>query len=95
MHFRPPDEQNDHKVTCGVNVGVLQKVLDQIQGSLDKARVQANIIVSGTGGHAECNPLLLSQASSGIAAESAELDTGQGAGAGKHHGQRLRWACRV
>jgi hypothetical protein len=52
MHFRPPNEQNDHKVTCGVNVGVLQKVLDQLQGSLDKARVQANIIVSGTGGDA-------------------------------------------
>lgn len=49
MHFRPPDEQNDHKVTCGVNVGVLQKVLDQLQSSLDAARVQANIIVSGTG----------------------------------------------
>jgi hypothetical protein len=50
MHFRPPDEQNDHKVTCGVNVGVLQRVLDQLQTSLDKAHVQANIIVSGTGG---------------------------------------------
>jgi hypothetical protein len=49
MHFRPPDEQNDHKVTCGVNVGVLQKVLDQLQAALDKAHVQANIIVSGTG----------------------------------------------
>ncbi|KAF6259195.1 sucrose-6F-phosphate phosphohydrolase-domain-containing protein [Scenedesmus sp. NREL 46B-D3] len=49
MHFRPPDEQNDHKVTCGVNVCVLQRVLDQIHGALDKARVQANIIVSGTG----------------------------------------------
>lgn len=50
MHFRPPDEQNDHKVTCGVNVSVLQQVLDQIQAALEAAGVQANIITSGTGG---------------------------------------------
>lgn len=49
MHFRPPEEQNDHKVTCGVNVSVLQRVLDSIQQRLDGAGVQANIITSGTG----------------------------------------------
>lgn len=49
MHFRPPDEQNDHKVTCGVNVGVLQQVLDLINASLEAAGVVANIITSGTG----------------------------------------------
>jgi len=26
MHFRPPDEQNEHKVTCGVRVDVIEKV---------------------------------------------------------------------
>ena len=26
MHFRPPDEQNDHKVTCGVRADIVQKV---------------------------------------------------------------------
>lgn len=49
MHFRPPEEQNDHKVTCGVNTAVLQRVLDSIQQRLDSDRVQANIITSGTG----------------------------------------------
>lgn len=49
MHFRPPDEQNDHKVTCGVNVSVLQPVLDHIQKALDAAGLQLNIITSGTG----------------------------------------------
>lgn len=55
MHFRPPDEQNDHKVTCGVNVGVLDKVLDLLNTSLEAAGVVANTITSGTGGWAaEC-----------------------------------------
>jgi hypothetical protein len=49
MHFRPPEEQNDHKVTCGVNTAVLQRVLDSIQQRLDGEKVQANIITSGTG----------------------------------------------
>jgi hypothetical protein len=49
MHFRPPEEQNDHKVTCGVNVSVLQPVLDSIQQRINSAGVQANIITSGTG----------------------------------------------
>jgi hypothetical protein len=50
MHFRPPEEQNQHKITCGVNVSVLQTVLGSIQQRLDTAGVQANIITSGTGG---------------------------------------------
>eukprot|EP00775_Hariotina_reticulata_P009256 gene9256-9422_t len=49
MHFRPPDEQNDHKVTCGVNVAVLPQVLDQLQAALAAAGVQLNVITSGTG----------------------------------------------
>jgi hypothetical protein len=49
MHFRPPEEQNDHKVTCGVNVSVLQPVLDSIQQRINSAGVQVNIITSGTG----------------------------------------------
>lgn len=27
MHFRPPEEQNDHKVTCGVRADVVDKVI--------------------------------------------------------------------
>jgi hypothetical protein len=49
MHFRPPDEQNDHKITCGVNVSVLKQVTEQIESALIKGRVSSNIIVSGTG----------------------------------------------
>eukprot|EP00878_Enallax_costatus_P014266 GHUV01014922.1.p1 GENE.GHUV01014922.1~~GHUV01014922.1.p1 ORF type:complete len:413 (+),score=120.28 GHUV01014922.1:330-1568(+) len=49
MHFRPPDEQNDHKVTCGVNCSVLERVLDHITASLEAAGVKANVITSGTG----------------------------------------------
>jgi hypothetical protein len=49
MHFRPPEEQNDHKVTCGVSTAVLQRVLDSVQQRLDSEKVQANIITSGTG----------------------------------------------
>jgi len=26
MHFRPPEEQNEHKITCGVHVNALQQV---------------------------------------------------------------------
>lgn len=26
MHFRPPEEQNDHKITCGVRANVLAQV---------------------------------------------------------------------
>jgi len=49
MHFRPPEEQNDHKVTCGVNVSVLDKVLGMVNKTLADASVQANIITSGHG----------------------------------------------
>jgi hypothetical protein len=49
MHFRPPEEQNQHKVTCGVNVKVLPSVLDDLERDLSRGRVTANIITSGTG----------------------------------------------
>ncbi|KAI8471812.1 MAG: sucrose-6F-phosphate phosphohydrolase-domain-containing protein [Monoraphidium minutum] len=49
MHFRPPEEQNDHKVTCGVQVGPLPGVLERIGAVLEKGRVDCNIITSGTG----------------------------------------------
>lgn len=49
MHFRPPEEQNQHKVTCGVNVQVLPSVLDDLERDLARGRVTANIITSGTG----------------------------------------------
>jgi hypothetical protein len=49
MHFRPPEEQNDHKVTCGVAVAVLQQVTELLQQQLDACGVRANVIVSGKG----------------------------------------------
>lgn len=50
MHFRPPEEQNDHKVTCGVREAVVGKVEAHMRASLDRAGVSANLIVSGTDG---------------------------------------------
>lgn len=49
MHFRPPEEQNDHKVTCGVHIDALQQVVDHVSTRLAAAGVNANIIHSGTG----------------------------------------------
>lgn len=49
MHFRPPDEQNEHKVTCGVSVAALQLVLRQVQRDLKRGGVKARLITSGTG----------------------------------------------
>lgn len=50
MHFRPPDEQNNHKVTCGVREAVVGKVEAHIKEILDEAGVSAKLIVSGTEG---------------------------------------------
>ncbi|GMH38515.1 hypothetical protein BSKO_06399 [Bryopsis sp. KO-2023] len=49
MHFRPPEEQNEHKVTCGVNVSVLDKVVAHIQKALDANNAKAKLISSGMG----------------------------------------------
>ncbi|MEW5307867.1 MAG: hypothetical protein WDW36_010240 [Sanguina aurantia] len=49
MHFRPPDEQNDHKVTCGLAVAVLPQALASLSALLEGGGVQANVIVSGAG----------------------------------------------
>ena len=48
MHFRPANEQNDFKVTVGVNVKSLPSVIDIIQEAI-KDKVQANLIYSGNG----------------------------------------------
>lgn len=50
MHFRPPEEQNDHKVTCGVREAVVGKVEAHMKATLDRADVSAKLIVSGTQG---------------------------------------------
>ncbi|KAL3162887.1 hypothetical protein ABBQ32_009336 [Trebouxia sp. C0010 RCD-2024] len=49
MHFRPPEEQNDHKVTCGVHIDVVEQVQQQISNSLGADGVKARLILSGTG----------------------------------------------
>lgn len=49
MHFRPPNEQNEYKVTCGLAVTVLPKVLMTLSTLLEEGGVRANVIVSGIG----------------------------------------------
>lgn len=49
MHFRPPEEQNDHKVTCGVHMDVMDQVQQQISDSLQEEGVEARLILSGKG----------------------------------------------
>ncbi|GFR51603.1 hypothetical protein Agub_g14027 [Astrephomene gubernaculifera] len=50
MHFRPPEEQNPHKVTCGVADGAVGRVVASVQQQLAAAGVGANVITSGHGG---------------------------------------------
>lgn len=42
MHFRPPDEQNDHKVTCGVRADIVEKVAS-VHHSLQPSEGDYNI----------------------------------------------------
>jgi sucrose-6F-phosphate phosphohydrolase len=49
MHFRPPSEMNEHKVTCGVRGDVLDRVRAAVGGALDAAGVAHRLIVSGAG----------------------------------------------
>ena len=49
MHFRPPSEMNEHKVTCGVACHALDTVVKRIKGALEAENVAHKIIVSGSG----------------------------------------------
>lgn len=49
MHFRPPEEQNRHKITCGVHASVEEAVIRHINDQLFDGAVRANLIVSGAG----------------------------------------------
>lgn len=49
MHFRPPEEQNEHKLTCGVHVSEVDRALTDIGAELDAGGVRANLITSGSG----------------------------------------------
>jgi len=49
MHFRPPEEQNRHKITCGVAASVEDEVIRHINGHLFDGAVRANVIISGVG----------------------------------------------
>lgn len=68
MHFRPPEEQNDHKVTCGVTTAALPRVVAGIESTLAAAGVQCNIITSGTGGRCLC--VCVGSQAGGLAASS-------------------------
>uniref|UniRef100_A0A1D1ZRU8 Sucrose phosphatase-like domain-containing protein n=2 Tax=Auxenochlorella protothecoides TaxID=3075 RepID=A0A1D1ZRU8_AUXPR len=49
MHFRPPAEQNEHKVTCGVHVGALARVAQDVRERLARHGVQLRLVASGVG----------------------------------------------
>ena len=49
MHFRPPEEQNAHKVTCGLHKDVMDQVQQQIRERLQEDGVEAHLILSGKG----------------------------------------------
>lgn len=49
MHFRPANEQNEFKITCGVNVTALDTAMQTIQESLKGKLVFVNLIYSGNG----------------------------------------------
>ncbi len=49
MHFRPPEEQGSHKVTCGVRADALQPALDVLEANLASKGVRANVVTSGNG----------------------------------------------
>jgi sucrose-6F-phosphate phosphohydrolase len=49
MHFRPPSEMNDYKITCGVAKFALDDVLALIKAQLDAEKVLYKAVVSGKG----------------------------------------------
>ncbi|GIL67509.1 hypothetical protein Vafri_20868 [Volvox africanus] len=50
MHFRPKEELNDHKITCGVADPKAAAAVARVKGELAAAGVAANVITSGHGG---------------------------------------------
>lgn len=49
MHFRPPSEMNEHKVTCGVRADVAEAVVAGLADTLAAQRVAHRLVVSGKG----------------------------------------------
>lgn len=49
MHFRPKEEQNEHKVTCGVRADIVERIQEVISRTLKNDKVSAKLIVSGRG----------------------------------------------
>ena len=49
MHFRPPAEMNEHKVTCGVHADALERVRARITAELEAAGGAHKLCVSGKG----------------------------------------------
>ncbi|GLC47268.1 hypothetical protein PLESTF_000927300 [Pleodorina starrii] len=50
MHFRPKEELNDHKITCGVADAKVAAAVARVNSELAAAGVAANVITSGHGG---------------------------------------------
>ena len=51
VHFRPPDEQNEHKVTLGVAADIVHSIIDGVHDGIAKESdgFRAKVIVSGSG----------------------------------------------
>lgn len=49
LHFRPRSEMNEHKVTCGVHVDVLDQTIEILENMLQKDSIQYKCIISGIG----------------------------------------------
>lgn len=52
MHFRSPDEMNEHKITLGIHISALEKAVSSIDSSLSKRKLPSpshRFIVSGSG----------------------------------------------
>ena len=49
-HFRPEEEQNAHKITCGLKDEKLTAFVEELDRYLREKNVKAKIISSGTGG---------------------------------------------
>lgn len=49
LHYRPPHELNEHKITCGVRTSVLSSLIPELEVLLNQREVKRQIVASGVG----------------------------------------------